>query len=72
MCVTLHVQSVLPLITVLPSQSRFGRTSLIVFALAAVIGASGILIPTFGIVNLVEQLNQGQQPFHFVDFCSCA
>ena len=51
---------------------KYGRMSIVVFALATVIGASGIMIPAFGVYNLVKDIDEGQAPFVFTDFCKCA
>ena len=50
---------------------KYGRTSVIVFALAVVMGTSGVLIPSFGIVGVIKDFSAGADPFQVASFCGC-
>ena len=51
---------------------KLGRPSVIVLSLGVVIFLSAILIPSFAIPQLVDDVNDGEDVFAFHSFCECA
>ena len=49
--------------------NRSNRSSLIVLALGGALGLASVIIPTYGVINVVDQLESGNTQFGFQDFC---
>ncbi len=49
---------------------RLNRPSIVVFILAFIIGLVVVLVPTYGIINLIHDYQNGSANLGFIDFCA--